>query len=113
MPLLIDLKPIIRVPRSQRLPIEERFAEFHRLNPQVAETLRIMALDMIRRGVRQWSTKAAFEILRWQYALQTRGSSYKLDNSLTSSYARFLMDREPRLAGFFETRVMKSRERRR
>lgn len=109
MPLMIDLRPIVRVPKSQRLPIEQRFEEFHRLNVHVAEIIRQLALQMWRRGAKHGSMKMIFEICRWQYALQTQGSDWKLDNSLTAPYARYIMDTTPALQGFFETRQLKSR----
>lgn len=95
-------------PQTERgATIAERFEAFHQANPQVFAMLRSLALGTKARGVRKWSIKAAFELLRWQYALQTRGEEYKLCNDYHSRYARLLMERVPELDGFFETRELR------
>jgi hypothetical protein len=84
--------------------IQERFDAFHDRNPQVYRALRDMALEMRRRGHRQYGIKALFEVLRFNHAMQTHGDAFKLNNNYTALYARLLMDNEPELADFFETR---------
>lgn len=86
------------------LTLEQRFAAFHEANPHVYAHLRRLALDARRRG-RQVGIKMLYEVLRWQYAMQTSGDDFKLNNSYTSFYARLLMEQEPELAGYFETRT--------
>lgn len=108
-PSLFDvvLEPIVRSPSGKdgrKQTIAERFAEFHDANPSVYAAIRGLALQAKRNGFRKWSTKAAFEVLRWQYAIQTKTDDYKLNNNFTAPYARLLMASEPQLAGFFETR---------
>ena len=49
--------------------------------------------------------KALFEFLRFSYALQTSGDSYKINNSYAPFYARLLMRNEQALAGFFNLRT--------
>lgn len=105
-PALLDLSPIVEVRHDRRATIQERFEAFHRANPGVFHALSALALDMQRRGVSRYGMKGLFEVLRWEYALQTQGSDYKLDNNFHSRYARLLMEREPQLAGFFETRCL-------
>lgn len=90
---------------NKHASIEERFNAFHAANPHVYAALRRLALQMRRAGHKQWSTKGAFEVLRWQYAmLTTDASGFKLNNIYTAPYARLLMQQEPELSGFFETR---------
>lgn len=90
---------------GRRLSIAERFAAFHEANPHVYAGIRKLAVQMKRAGHRKWSTKAAFEVMRWQWAIRTNDAgSFKLNNIYTSRYARLLMANEPELAGFFETR---------
>jgi hypothetical protein len=84
--------------------IEERFQAFHDRNPQVYRALRDMALEMRRRGHRQYGIKALFEVLRFNHAMRTEGDIFKLNNNYTALYARLLMDNEPELDGFFELR---------
>lgn len=107
LPLLYDLQPIVPVAQA-RLSIEEQFQAFHSANPQVYELLRSLALQMVRAGRERIGAKMLWERLRWEYALATTGDAYKLNNNLTSRYARLLMEREPVLAGAFETRELRS-----
>jgi len=87
------------------IPIRgDRFSEFHAANPNVYIVIKRIALDLKRRGFRKAGMKAIFEQIRWRYALQTRGEAYELNNNYTSHYSRLLMQQEPGLAGFFETR---------
>ena len=89
--------------------IEQRFVEFHDANPHVYQSLVRRAIRLRRSGVTRWGVKGLFEVLRWEYALQTRGDEYKLNNSFTALYARLLMEQEPALDGFFEVRERKSK----
>lgn len=86
--------------------ITERAAAFHAANPHVYDALKTLSLVMRRRGRNRWSINGAFEVLRWQHALQTNGDEFKLNNNYRAFYARLLMD-EPELAGFFEVRECK------
>lgn len=90
-----------------RLTLEEEFRLFHDNNPHVYAALRELALDLVRRGVRRYSIAGLFEVLRYQRSLATDdpASAFKLNNDYRSFYARELMRREPRLAGFFELRT--------
>lgn len=88
-----------------RPSIEERFQQFHQANPHIYTAIRQRALFLRRKGFRRWSTKSAFEILRYDWAIQTDTTDgFKLNNDFTRPYARLLMQQEPDLAGFFETR---------
>lgn len=88
--------------------IEHSFAEFHRANPWVCEALTKLALDLHARGRKRIGMKMLFEVLRWQHALATidEHSVFVLNNSLTSRYARLIMEQNPELAGIFETRKL-------
>ena len=88
--------------------IRERFEEFDRENPQVYVELRRLAIHAKRHGHRS-GIKALFEVLRWSHGMKTKGDEFKLNNNFHSHYARALMEREPELAGFFETRKCRSK----
>ena len=92
-------------PLATGISIEERFELFHRANPQVYEALRELSMRLAATGRRTFGMKALFEALRFSYALQTSGESYKINNSYTPFYARLLMRNEPQLAGFFNLRT--------
>ena len=103
METLFDLMPLEDV--DEKLSLEERFELFHARNPQVYETLRDLALDLVDRGKTKIGIAMIYEVLRWQHAMRTKDDNgYKLNNDFRSRYARLIMDNEPRLAGVFETR---------
>lgn len=68
------------------------------------QTFVTLCLEMKRRGLRQWSSKAAFEAMRFMATLQSVGDDYKLPNDYTSRFSRKAMKEVPELDGFFEVR---------
>lgn len=98
----LDLIPVQAVVRRDTM--QETFEDFHSANPHVYEYLREYAL-MVKRTGRRIGMKALFERLRWDYMVSTTSSTgFKLNNNYTAFYARLLMETEPALRGFFETR---------
>ena len=92
----------------QRKTIEERFEEFHRENPHIFDELLFMALRLRHRGRKRYGIATLFEVLRYKRDIESTGSSgFKLNNDFRALYARRLMDSEPKLRGFFETRRRK------
>lgn len=108
-PSLFDVPPLAPIVPSptredgRKQTLAEAFAEFHAANAGVYVALRGLALRMKANGRQRWSINGAFEVLRWQYAMQTQGDEYKLNNNHRAFYARLLME-DPALTGFFETR---------
>lgn len=88
--------------------IQERFESFHELNAWVYEALETLTQDWLDRGRTRIGIKMLFEILRWQYGRQTTGSDFKLDNNMTSRYARLLIENHPEWSAVFQTRELKS-----
>ena len=88
------------------LTLEQQFEAFHAENPHVYSALRHLALDAARHG-RRLGIGMLFEVLRWQYAMTTtdEASEFKLNNNYRAFYARLLMEREPELQDYFETRT--------
>lgn len=91
---------------------QERFEAFHAMNPHVLEALRELAMHALDRGHGRIGIKMLWEVLRWKRMMRTTDphSEYRLNNNYHSRYARLLMEREPRLAGLFETRKLKTAE---
>lgn len=102
------LHPLVQPEYGREETIQQRFERFHAMNPFVYDSLRALALQMVRAGVKKYGVKGLFETLRWHYTLSTQGEPFKLSNDLTSRYARLLMEREPALEGFFELRELRS-----
>lgn len=68
------------------------------------------ALRMRRRGWRHYGVGALFEAARYAHDLEVGPDvhGFKLNHNWRSRLARELMDREPELAGLFETRELRS-----
>lgn len=98
----------LRTPGTRRLTIAEQFMAFHKANPNVYIALRKLALNLLATGRKRGSINQLFEVLRYEYALRTQGDEYKLNNNYRSHYARLLMQSEPLLRGWFETRDLRS-----
>lgn len=90
------------------LTLDERFEIFHRDNPWVADALERLADELVDAGVTRIGVKALVERLRWDWTVQTRSRDWKLNNSLTSRYARLLCERRPDLAKKIERRRLRS-----
>lgn len=76
----------------------------------VYENVRARALRLRERGWTHFGMKAIWEAARYDRALQVGpdAAGFKLNNNHHSRLARRLMEDEPRLRGFFETRVLKA-----
>lgn len=83
----------------------ERFAEFHRENPDVYSELVKLARQLKRSGHTRYSIAGLFEVVRFNASLETTSDDgFKINNDYKPLYAREIMEREKDLADFFETR---------
>jgi len=96
----------VHPPRIEGETLQERFERFHEANPHVYIALVRLARQARSRGRRKIGMKMLFEVLRWNYRLQTDGEEFKLCNSYTSRYSRLIEAQEPDLAGLFEKREL-------
>jgi len=87
---------------------DERFAEFHRNNPQVFAELRRLAREARQTG-RRVGIRCLWEVMRWNLAVRTDrpAHDFKLNDHYHSRYAR-LLNEEPDLRGMFELRELRS-----
>lgn len=83
------------------------FRDFHAANPNVYSELVTLARKLRARGHQRYSIAGLFEVLRFRHALKTVGDDRKLNNSYKPYFARLIMENEPDLRGFFETRKQK------
>jgi hypothetical protein len=89
--------------------IEERFQAFHGSHPEVLSELEKLIRQLRARGHKRYSIKGLVEVLRFHHAVDGRPDEpWKLNNVYTSRYARMLVESDPSLATFFETRQLKS-----
>lgn len=98
-----DVKPIVEVEYAREDNTLDRWAKFHLANPHVYRLIVKMAREMRQRGIQHYGIAAIFEVIRY-VGVTTHGDRYKLNNSHRAYYARLVMNLEPDLAGFFETR---------
>ena len=104
----VEIQPV--TPVRTKGGTEQRFEAFHLANPHVYDHIVEIALDLKSRGFGRCSIWLIFNRLRWLYAIQTRGSEYRLNNNFTAYYARLVMATRSDLDGFFETRLHKGQD---
>lgn len=91
-----------------RKTLDEKFQDFHAENPQVYRLFIQFANQAYEANRMRIGAKAIAERIRWNVVVETRGDSFKLNNSYVSRYARLLVQDRPYLAGLFELRKLKS-----
>ena len=84
--------------------------EFHTQNPQVYELFKQFTFQVIDAGFENYSVNAIFERIRWHTDIETRGSSFKLNNNHRAYYARLFHHDHPEHDGFFRTRYVSPQE---
>jgi hypothetical protein len=90
--------------------IQIAFLGFHSDNPWVYDKLRDMALRLKRSGRDSYGIAALFEVLRYEYAIQTKSDDgLKLNNNYRALYSRMLAQQEPELKDFFRMRLRRPR----
>ena len=73
---------------------------------KVSDKFMRIAYACNERGVKV-GAKAIWERLRWHYeTAKPEGERYKLNNNYPSYMARFAMNREPKLVGYFDLREL-------
>lgn len=92
--------------RVQGDTIQERFEDFHRLNPSVLTKLEALTTQWLAAGGTRIGIGMLTEVLRWQYGLQTRGDDFKLNNAYRSRYVRLMLQRHPEWEGVFQLREL-------
>jgi hypothetical protein len=108
---LFDLPttPTVQPKMARGATIDERCDAFIQANPHVWRTFVQIALNMKRKGVRRWSSKAIFEVMRYMATVQSVGENFKLPNEYTSRFSRKAMAEVPELADFFECRPLRTK----
>jgi hypothetical protein len=86
-------------------PLERRFAEFHKANPQIYRALARQAEQLLDQGRRRIAIAELVEELRYHEDLGTRADPFKLNNSHRAFYSRLLIYRNRSLEGVIEIRT--------
>ena len=94
---------------------EERvrdFWAFHLLNPNLFSEFRHFSLQLKQAGRSKCSARFIFERIRWERAITTKGSDFKINNNFVPLYGRLLVAKDPTAFGsFFEFRVRQPHKR--
>lgn len=86
--------------------MERRWRQFHAENPVVERALLKLALELVRKGHKTWGLPALWEVLRYNLAVDVPGFEARFPNGYKAYYARLLMLKHRKLAGFFRIREM-------
>jgi hypothetical protein len=111
VPLQLNLftqRPVVPVEYGRDEPLDVRYQKWITVNPHVIDAFCALAEQLRGAGLRHFGAKAVVERLRWEYAIQTTGGEFKMDNNYTSRIVRDAIARRPELAGFFEMRMLRS-----
>lgn len=102
--VLFDPDTMLAPDRELTLP--EKFACFHAANPQVFKELESAAAGLVARGRKRVGMKCIVEFLRYEFYMKTTDptSTFKVNNSYTSFYARLIIDVHPDWAELIEIR---------
>jgi hypothetical protein len=88
--------------------VRERTERLLELNPWLLPALVKITRDLVSRGHRRVGIGMVVEVVRWTYQRGTTdpNSRFKVDNRYRAHLARIIGEREPDLAGVFETRKL-------
>ena len=83
---------------------------FHIDNPGVYALFKRFALEMIANGVNKSSPWLIGNRIRWEVALKTVGSEYKVPNEHIAYYSRLFMCEHPQFGKFFNPKPIKGED---
>lgn len=106
--MLLDIEPLITPEHVAGQTIQERFEEFHRLNPWVLNALEEMTAGYVAAGRKRIGMKMLVEVLRWRHDTSTTGDPFRLNNIYTSRYVRRLVKAHPEWEPLFACRELKA-----
>lgn len=95
-----------KLPR--RSPVDEEFNRFHQAHPEVLGELVKLARVALDRKQPRIPIKGMWEVLRWRMAGRRGFRHLKLNDHMTSRYARLLLAEVPELGGRMFTRKLRS-----
>ena len=83
------------------------FQEYNEQHPAVYPKFIEIALETKRKGFKRYSSKAIIEVVRYFTSVTENGTKFKINNNITSLFARQAQKDYPELNGFFELRRSK------
>lgn len=95
--------------QQRKCSIQEKFEEFHKLNPMVYKRFKAQVKTAIILGKTKISAKTILGYIRWEMDLSIQGDFYfKIDDAFTSRYARLFAKDHPDLEHLFNYRNLRS-----
>lgn len=104
----LDFGLLVTPAPDEDLTIQQRFEQWHALNPWVYTALEHLVEDWLAMGHTRVGIKQLFEVLRWNYGRKTVGDTFKVNNDFTSRYARMLVADHPEWAEAIEIRSLRA-----
>lgn len=80
------------------------FESFDKANPEVWKLFRRFTFELIDKGRTHFSADAVVHRIRWETAIRTTTTDYKINDHHVAFYARKFMRLYPQYDGFFRTR---------
>lgn len=87
-----------------------RWLAWHEQNPQVYELFKHFTFQAIAAGHKRLSAWLIVNRIRWETAVETSGSDFKISNDFIAYYSRLFMAEHQEYVGFFRTRPLRMRE---
>jgi hypothetical protein len=87
--------------------LQQRFDRFDAANPQVWEAFQRYTFELLRAGRTAYSSDAILHRIRWDSAIQTSGTPFKISNNHSAYYARKFHAAFPQHDGFFRTNELR------
>ncbi len=81
---------------------------YHQNNPQVYQLICHFAGQAMRAGHSKYGISAIWERVRWEIAVTTRDTNFKMPNNHRAYYARLWLENHPHHPKFFRTAVLRS-----
>jgi hypothetical protein len=88
--------------------IQQRFEEYHQLNPYVYNKLVEFARKAKDKGYKRIGIGFLIEIIRWQGGPTVHKDGFKISNDFRSRYSRLIEENEPDLRGYFTKRQLEA-----
>ena len=85
------------------------FEEFDAANPALYQRFKQLAFELIAKGRRRYSSKTIVCVMRFQHDISTNADDeFKINDVVTSRYARKFLAEHPEHADFFELRELRA-----
>lgn len=89
------------------LETKDEKAEYDRVNPGIWYEFKKIAFQLIAEGFQHYSSDGILHIVRFQTRSRARNGHFKINNNMSSYYARKFAAAYPLYKEFFETRKVK------